>query len=261
MISSIRNCKVFTPSVILTVGILFAGLSYCEASLCYWCQYNSGQTGYECVTSPAEYIGGPSTMECNETGCQSYVQSNDGFNSIWFIHRGCKTQEDSSDGSILVETCTDTELCNNKSYAPSTAPTSSTPSTTRYTAPPGSRSCYSCVYSYSDGADDSCLTSPSNVPSPNTVSCPPSSYCTIFRQWDRAEFVVRSFSRGCVENQNQRNGCVTDIYFVTCNTYCSGELCNTGDGANPPINSAVSLHSHLLGAFVFKTFLIYSLIT
>lgn len=215
-----------------------------DAITCYSCQYSEHPSllGYECVTSPADYNLGPTTTECAEA-CQTEIQSINKWSSIWYIARGCKTKDDgctSGSADICVETCT-TDLCNDKNYQPSTLPPGSTlpgvstlpPTTT--TEIPGTRDCYSCVYSYNPDVEDTCVTDAANAPPPNTVRCPPSRVCTIFRQWDKGLSVVRSFARGCEEQQGKPNECVEDSYFITCNTYCTEELCNSGDGTLPLI--------------------------
>lgn len=43
--------------------------------------------------------------------------------------------------------------------------------------------------------------------------------------------VVRSFSRSCLPPPNPLvNSCVEDANFISYNTYCNPELCNSGDG-------------------------------
>jgi hypothetical protein len=217
--------------------VALLGWRDCEAVLCYSCQYSSNPSliGYECVTSPADYTGGPTTTEC-DTGCQTEVHSIDNWNSIWFILRGCKTKEDgctSGSANVCIETCTEGDLCNSKSYAPSSVATSSTASTTTTTEPPGTRSCYSCVYSYNPDVSDVCVTDAASVPPPSVVRCHPSRVCTIFRQWDKGGQVVRSFARGCEEQRGAVDNCLEDTFFITCNTYCTTEFCNEGPGLLP----------------------------
>jgi len=224
-------------SIVTLFVLIVSPISYTDAVLCYSCQYsdNSALVGYECVTSPADYWLGPSTVEC-ETGCQTEVQSINNWYSIWFILRGCRTKEPGCVGgsaNICVETCTGPDLCNSENHAPSLEPTT-TIATTTTTEMPGTRWCYSCVYSYHPEGDDRCVTDPPNAPPPNQVRCPPNRQCTIQRQWDKGEQVVRSFYRGCDE-QWRNNGCVEDTFFITCYTFCSGEFCNQGDGSNPPL--------------------------
>jgi len=44
---------------------------------CYTCQYtdNSAFLGYECVSSPADYTQGPTTVDCGDVGCQTEIHS------------------------------------------------------------------------------------------------------------------------------------------------------------------------------------------
>jgi len=226
-------------NIMLLLITLLLSLDYTLAVRCYSCQYseNPSLIGYECVTSPADYTLGPTTVECGDVGCQTETQSINNWGSIWFILRGCKSKDDGCVGgaaNICVDTCTGSDLCNDRNYAVSTLdPTATTPSTTTTTEIPGTRWCYSCVYSYHPEGDDRCVTDPGNVPAPSVVRCPPNRMCSIQRQYDKGEQVVRSFYRGCDE-QYRPNGCVDDIYFTTCFTFCNDEFCNVGDGASPP---------------------------
>jgi len=86
------------------------------------------------------------------------------------------------------------------------------------------------VYSYHPEGDDVCVTDAAAVPAPNNVRCPPDRACTVFRQYDKGEAVVRSFRRGCDEQGSQVDNCLEDTYFITCNTFCQPEYCNDGDG-------------------------------
>lgn len=216
-------------------------LTVAEGILCYSCQYSDNPTrvGYECVTSPADYNLGPTTTEC-PSECSSEAQQISGTNTIYFMTRGCKTKTDGcTSGSIdiCVESCSNADLCNDKNYDPGTiAPTSPPASTiapTTTTEIPGTIMCYSCVYSYNPDVSDVCVTDPPSVPPPNEVRCSPPRVCTIFRQWDKGLNVVRSFTRGCEEQQGQVNHCVEDAYFITCFTWCNTEYCNSGDGTVP----------------------------
>lgn len=205
---------------------------------CYSCSYsdNPSLVGYECVISPADYVLGPSTTQC-DTACSTTVQKLSGNNNIWYMTRGCQTEPGgcSSGGGIdkCVDVCSDADLCNDINYAPEPLPSTTTVITTTTTEAPGTRDCYSCVYSYHPDGDDRCVTDPPNVPPPNTVRCPPDRVCSTFRQWDKGNNYIRSFRRGCDPPPGGQDGCLEDTYFITCNWYCQPELCNYGDGTAP----------------------------
>jgi len=226
-----------SQTFLLALTVIIAVLPSFSAIRCYSCQYSSHPSliGYECVTAPWNYVLGPSTTEC-PTECQTEIQSINSWGSIWFILRGCKTKEPGCTGGaadICVETCGEGDLCNAKVYEVSTTLPQSTVSTTTTTEAPGTRYCYSCVYSYHPDGDDRCVTDPASVPPPSVVRCPPNRVCTTFRQWDKSNAVVRSFARGCEEQQNKVDNCVEDTYFITCNSYCPTEFCNSGNGDLP----------------------------
>lgn len=218
------------------------GMKGAHGFLCYSCQYSDNPTfvGWECVTSPEDYTLGPTTVQCAGE-CTAERQEYLGTNTVYFMMRGCKSKEPGCTSAALdtcVENCA-SDLCNSKNYDPGTLPpTSPGPSTlapTTTTEIPGTISCYSCVYSYTGqpGEDDTCVTDPPNAPPPNEVRCEPSRYCTIMRQWDKGNGVVRSFRRGCDPYSGQVDNCVEDIYFITCNSYCNTQFCNSGDGTVP----------------------------
>lgn len=237
--------KSFPTALFCILGSIQLYTKTTEAVRCYTCQYSDGPSmiGYECVTSPADYTLGPTTTECAD-GCQIESQSINSWSSIWYLARGCKNKPagcTSGSADICVETCDGPDLCNDKNIALSTIPTTSPASTippTTTTEIPGTRWCYSCVYSYHPDIAPICVDDPANVPSPNQVRCPPSRACTIFRQWDKGNQVVRSFTRGCEEQQGKVNECIEDTYFTTCFTYCNEEYCNSGDGTLPLADEA-----------------------
>lgn len=228
-------------SLILLLSFGASMITVAEGIICYSCQYSDNPTrvGYECVTSPADYNLGPTTVDCGDTGeCSSETQILSGTNTIYFMTRGCKTKTDgctSGSVDICVESCSNADLCNDKNYdpAPTASPASTLPPTTT-TEVPGTISCYSCVYSYNPDVSDACVTDPPNAPLPNEVRCPPPRVCTTFRQWDKGLNLVRSFTRGCEEQQGQTDYCMEDAYFITCFTWCNTDYCNSGDGTVPP---------------------------
>jgi len=211
---------------------------------CYTCQYsdNAGLVGYECVNNPAGYTLGPATGTC-ENGCQTLQQITLSTGTVYYAWRGCKAATSPDDGCTsdvyyrnCRHSCDDADLCNVDDLSAPTTPVPSstepvsTVSTTTTTEMPGTRWCYSCVYSYHPEGDDSCVTDAANAPEPNDVRCPPTRVCTTFRQWDKGNDVMRSFARGCEEQQGAVDRCVEDTYFTTCFTYCQEEYCNSGDG-------------------------------
>lgn len=230
---------------------LLVVIAYCPRAIssydCYICTYtmNPSLLYYECVTSPADYPLGNPIGQC-DTPCYSLRQVELSSGNIYLMRRGCRTASDPVDNTCTTDTyyeyCSsscESNLCNAEDMSVKTTPSlpplssTSTATPTTTTEIPGTRWCYSCVYSYNPGADDRCITDPPNAPpGPAQVRCPPSRYCTITRQYDLAEKVVRSFRRGC-DPMSTPSGCVTDTYFETCTSYCMPELCNSGDGTNP----------------------------
>jgi len=210
---------------------------------CYTCQYSDNPTavGLECVNSPADYILGPPTGGCN-TPCHTLRQVSLDTGVVFYVWRGCRPEASPADGctsDTFYESCRqtcDTDLCNGADLSvvttipPSTLPVPTTSPPTTTTEIPGTRWCYSCVYSYNPDANDACVFDAPNAPPPNQVRCPPSRVCTTFRQWDKGNAVVRSFARGCEEQLGRVDGCLEDTFFITCQTYCSGEYCNSGSG-------------------------------
>jgi hypothetical protein len=226
-----------------TILLAFAAVSMKGAHgiLCYSCQYsdNAGLVGWECVTSPADYTLGPTTVQC-PGDCSSEIQKYGGTQTVYFMTRGCRNKDPGCTvGSLdtCVETCSSPDLCNGANYDPGTlpptSPAGSTLAPTTTTEIPGTISCYSCVYSYHPEGDDTCVTNAELVPPPSEVRCDPSRYCTTFRQYDKGEGVVRSFRRGCDPYTGQVDECIEDTYFITCNLYCNTPYCNNQDGSMP----------------------------
>lgn len=219
-------------SIVLTVVLNIQGM---EAILCNSCQYSAGPLPPNDCVNPTN--ASLPTVNCSaacSTSVQTYVATGD----IYYIARGCNVSGTNSCGEYsgikkCDYICNDRDLCNDGNYEPppKTTPEPWTGSTTIITETPGTRDCYSCVYSYHPDATTTCIYDPpAAVPNPK-VRCPPDRVCTIFRQWVKGENVVRSFSRSCLPPPNPLvNSCVEDANFITYNTYCTPELCNSGDG-------------------------------
>lgn len=232
-------------SLVLSSILLISGcVLHVSALQCYTCQYsdNPSLVGYQCVSSPDDYVLGPPTGTCT-TACQTLRQVSLSTGTIYYAWRGCKSESSPADGctsDIYYEncrqTCDDGDLCNGPDLSVATTPpppsveTSTTSPPTTTTEVPGTRWCYSCVYSYNPDGDDTCVTDPPNAWPPNQVRCPPDRVCTTFRQWDKGNNVIRSYSRGCEPQNGRVEECVEDTYFITCFTFCTEEYCNSANG-------------------------------
>lgn len=97
------------------------------------------------------------------------------------------------------------------------------------------RLCYSCSYYENEiKRDYECVTSPANVTTAKTVSCPDDSYCFTKTQYYKDALKVRSITRGCgrqVDLPCGRNCCSTDNFWRTCLSECKANnaLCNNQD--------------------------------
>lgn len=223
-----------TPCSFLLIALVSITWNYCAAFVCHTCQYseNVPLIGYECVTSPGSYSLGPATGVCS-TPCHTLRQISISTGSVYYMWRGCQHDNSQADGCVSkvhFEECRascSTDLCNGADMSVTRQSAAARNNTTELTGP--SR-CYSCVYSHIPGVDDSCVTDVTRLPTTNHLLCPLPKVCSTFRQWDKGNRVVRSFSRGCEEQLGRVAGCVQDAYFVTCTTYCTGQYCNDGDG-------------------------------
>lgn len=201
---------------------------------CYSCTYTDGWGAgyYGCVTNQS--IPASDTVLCppETTGCNAQVQVTVETNTVYYITRGCGSAGIAGCAGASIEACNyncNGELCNDDSYE--TDPINAT----AVTEAPGTYSCYSCVYSYNNAETDdtTCVDAPANVTTNYPyVRCPPTWSCLTFKQWDKGNQYIRSFSRSCVPPQ--QNNCVEDIYYITYNNYCRTELCNSGDPTCPP---------------------------
>lgn len=225
-----------SPCLYPLITLVFIAWNCRAAFVCHTCQYSENvlALGYECVTSPGNYSLGPATGVCS-TPCHTLRQISLSTGSVYYAWRGCRYDSSAADGCVSkvhFEECRgtcSTDLCNGDDMSAVTRQSAAARRNNTIELSGPSR-CYSCVYSHIPDVDDRCVTDVTRLPPASQLLCPPPKLCSTFRQWDRGNKVVRSFSRGCEEQLGRVAGCVQDAYFVTCSTYCTGQYCNDGDG-------------------------------